>query len=98
MLICIGCVAYIVCLHALIAHLASMHRLHCIEHACLPLELSMIEVELYVCIWFACHLKSKCTLGFLGHNALKCVIGGLRIEYHPPLSHKHDKGCIGAHI
>ena len=64
----------------------------------LTLELSMIEVGLYVFIWFACHLISKCTLGFLGHHALKYAIGGLRIKDHPPLSHEHDKEGVCANI
>ena len=31
--------------------------------------------------------------GSLGHHALKCAIGGPRIKYHAPMSHKHDKEC-----
>ena len=63
----------------------------------LPLD-HVIEVGLYVFVWFAWHLKSKRILGFLDHHASKCAIGGPRIKEHPPLSQKHDKGCVGAHI
>ena len=86
------------CLHDHVANLAHMPRLHYIGMHALPLELSMIEVEPHLFVWCASHLKSKCILGFLGHHALKYAIGGLRIENHVPLSHKHDKGCVGAHI
>ena len=41
----------------------------------------------------ALHSISTCTLDSLGHHAWKCVIGGPRIEAHPPLSHKYDKEC-----
>ena len=54
----------------------------------------MIEVgALYV--FCAFHSILSYTLGFFGHHALKCVIDGLRVENHTPLSLKHDKegGC-----
>ena len=38
------------------------------------------------------------TLASLGHHALKCVIGGPRVEYHAPLSLKHDREGGGANI
>ena len=67
-----------------------MPRLHYFGMHALPLELSMIEVELIVCyVHFILHWKW--ILSSLGHHALKCAIGGPRIEYHTPLSHKHDK-------
>ena len=102
MLACIGCMPNMqLCIasaYAHVAYLVHISWLHCIGMYALPLD-QVIEVGplcLIMCIAF--HLISKCILGFLGHHALKCAIGGPRIENHVPLSLKHDRGCVGAHI
>ena len=86
--------ACIVCSHAHVASLANMIRLQCILHACLVPWFGDGDWALGL---FSLHFiwHENCTLDPLGHHAWKCVIGGPRIEAHPPLSHKHDKECVG---
>ena len=75
-----------------------MPRLYNIRHASLA---SWIDYDggwgpLFVlCISFHIEIAH---FDSLGHHALKCAIVGPRIKGHTPLSHKHDKRCVGAHI
>ena len=97
----LGCVPSIItCLHVHIACLVHMPRLHYIGMHASPLDQAMIEVEGSLVCLYALHYiwNQNGTLGPLGHHALKCAIGGPRTKNHVPLSHKHDKGCVGAHI
>ena len=97
----LGCVpSFITCLNVYIASLVHMPRLHYIGMHASPLDQAMIKVEGSLVCLYALHYiwNRNGTLGPLGHHALKCAIGGSRIKNHVPLSLKHDKGCVGAHI
>jgi len=62
-------------------------------HACFASWITCDRGWVQFALLCALHSISTCTLDSLDHHAWKCVIGGPRIEAHPPLSHKYDKEC-----
>ena len=62
----------------------------------MPSELIMIKVGTHYLFCAFHSILIVHTLASLGHHALKCVIDGSRVEYHAPLSLKHDREGGGA--